>query len=132
MAFPTLLTNQIPDAALRWYADFLAAASDPNWRRQLPFFADDALLQANNRVPAHGQAAIAAELDRYWRGFSGIRHEPVTIFGYDNHFAVEMLCHYTLEGGKIFTLPAAGFLSRNAEGRITALRVFADVTEIFG
>lgn len=131
MAFASLQTNQISSEALNWYADFLRAASVSDWRQQLPFFAEDAMLQTNNRVPAHGHAAIAAEIERYWQGFSAIRYEPLTILGRDDHFAIEMLCHYALHDGSEFPVPASGFLSRNGEGRIQALRLFADVSPIF-
>lgn len=131
MAFASLQANQISSEALNWYTDFLRAASVSDWRQQLPFFAEDAMLQTNNRVPAHGHAAIAAELARYWQGFNAIRHEPLNILGYDDHFAIEMLCHYALHGGAVFTIPACGFLSRNGEGRIQTMRLFADVSPIF-
>ncbi len=132
MAFASLQTNQISSEALNWYADFVRAASVSDWRQQLAFFAADAMLQTNNRVPAHGHAAIAAELDRYWQGFITIKHEPLNILGYDDHFAVEMLCHYALHSGTVFTVPACGFLSRDDDGRIRTMRLFADVSPIFG
>ncbi len=130
--FSSLQTSQLSEAAFTWYADFLTAASNPNWRDQIGYYAEDAVLQANNRVPAHGLAAITAELERYWQGFTAIRYEPINVLGCDHNFAVEMLCHYTLPSGQVFTVPASGFITRNDAGRIQAMRLFADVTPIFG
>lgn len=127
----SIQTNQLSEAGTAWYVSFLEASNRLEIPAALQFFAPDASVQANNRVPAHGHAGIAAELERYWEPFTAIDHKPINILGNDQLFSVEMLAHYKLRTGGEFTVPASGFLQRGEDGTIQSMRLFADVNPIF-
>lgn len=131
MILTSLKTNQLSDDTAAWYWGFLRAVGNRELEPALSYFERDASLQVNNRVPAYGHLAIGAELERYWGGIAGLKHEPITILGSDTQFSAEVLAHYTLNDGSTMIVPASGFVDRSANGLIQSLRLFADIRPVF-
>jgi len=131
MILTSLKTNQLSEDIAAWYWGFLRTVGSRELEPTLSYFEDDASLQVNNRVPAYGHLAIGAELERYWDGIAGLKHEPINILGSDTQFSAEVLAHYTLSDGSTIVVPASGFVDRSASGLIQSLRLFADIRPVF-
>jgi hypothetical protein len=54
----------------------------------------------------------------------------LNIYGNDDRFCVEMLCHYARKDDSSVTLPAAVFMDRDANGLITWARSYIDATSV--
>jgi ketosteroid isomerase-like protein len=130
MKIDSLKSNTLSPAAFEWYLGYLAAMDSGDVAHITAKLDEDCAVQINNHLPLHGRAAITAAFDRYWDAIDKIEHELLNIYGRDDQFAVEMLCHYTRKDGSVVTLPAAVFIDRGADGRITYARSYIDATPV--
>jgi hypothetical protein len=105
MKLDPIRINQLSPAAFDWYCQYLTAMDGGDLAALLGFFHEDCALQINNHRPMHGHEAIGAAFERYWEAIVGIEHELLNIYGNDERFCVEMLCHYTRSDGSQITLP---------------------------
>jgi ketosteroid isomerase-like protein len=130
MKTDALRINQLSPTVFGWYCRYLDAIDGADVSAQLSFFHEDCALQINNHLPMHGHTAIAAAFERYWEAIASIEHELLNIYGNDERFCVEMLCHYTGNDGSQVILPAAVFIDRSADGLITWARSYIDATPV--
>lgn len=130
MKLDNLKINTLSPAAFDWYLRYLSAMDGGRASTLVEMIDDACSFQINNHLPMHGRAAIAAAFDRYWDAIYSIEHELLNIFGTDERFAVEMLCHYTRKDGTAVILPAAVFIDRGANGRIVYARSYVDATPV--
>ena len=130
MKLDALRINQISPEVFDRYCRYLVAMDNADLPALLAFFHEDCALQINNHLPMHGHTAIGAAFERYWEAINTIEHELLNIYGNDERFCVEMLCHYTRKDGTQVTLPAAVFMDRSADGRIAWARSYIDATPV--
>jgi ketosteroid isomerase-like protein len=128
-----LRVNQLSPAVADWYVGkYLAAMDSLDIDRYASLLADDVSVQFNNEPPVQGKAAVTAMLSGYWQSFKAIEHELLNIYGSDDRFTLEARNHYVRNDGGRVTTNAAAFTDRNAEGMVTSVRVYADVSLVFG
>lgn len=130
MNLANLRINQFSPEAFGWYCRYITAMDDADLKTVLTFFHEDCALQINNHLPMHGHESIAAAFERYYEAIESIEHELLNIYGTDQRFCVEMLCVYTRTDGSSVTLPAAVFMDRGEDGRITWARSYIDATPV--
>lgn len=129
--FDSLRVNQLSEAGLCWYATYMEAIHKRDVESLSALIDEDAWFQINNHLPAYGKRAIVAATQRDWQGSRSLQLEALTILGSDREFAVEALCHYTRLSGDVFTIPTCSFKTRNANGLLTSVRIFADLSPLF-
>jgi ketosteroid isomerase-like protein len=135
MDLAKLRTNQLSDAGWSWYRDYLDALDAYDLDRYAALLADDVSIQFNNDAPMNGRAAARAGLGQFWGAVSGmgyrLLHEPLNIYGTDGTFVLEALNHYDKPGQDRITVRAAAFTDRAADGRVTSVRLYQDVSPLF-
>jgi ketosteroid isomerase-like protein len=127
-----LRINQLSQNASHWYLErYLPALDALDLEGYAAFLADDVAMQFNNEDPIVGTAAVLGMLGGYWKSFKALEHELLNIYGSDHAFMLEALNHYVRHDGKRVTTRAIALTDRNAEGRVTAIRVYADASPVF-
>ena len=127
MITASLRLNQLSPSATDWYAGYLTAldSADPDaWTKK--YLHPECVINVNNDLPVDGVGEIKARLALQWATFTSIRHEPINIYGNDNQFAVEMICHYERRDGKRADVPLATFIDRDGSGRATVINIYID------
>ena len=127
MITASLRVNQLSQSATDWYAGYLSALDSADvdaWTSK--YLHPECIININNDLPLDGVGEVKARLTLQWSHFSAIRHEPVNIYGNDNQFAVEMICHYERRDGKRADVPLATFVDRDASGRATMINIYID------
>ena len=130
MIIANLRINQMSPEAFAWYCAYITAMDNADLKAVLACFHEDCALQINNHLPLHGHEPIAAAFERYYEAIESIEHDLLNIYGTDQQFCVEMLCVYKRRDGTSVTLPAAVFMDRSADGRITWARSYIDATPV--
>jgi ketosteroid isomerase-like protein len=94
---------------------------------------DDAVVVFGNNPPAVGKEAIGANIGGFWSMIGGLRHERRNLwFVNDGDTAVlEVVTHYTTKGGAEVPVPCVSVLDRDADGKVTSLRVHIDLAPLF-
>ena len=94
---------------------------------------DDATVVFGNNPPAVGKKAIRAAIGGFWSMIGGLRHERRNLwFINDGDTAVlEAVTHYTTKGGAKVPVPCVSLLDRNADGKVSSLRVYIDLAPLF-
>jgi len=94
---------------------------------------DDAAVVFGNNPPAVGKEAIGANIGGFWSMIGGLRHERRNLwFVNDGDTAVlEVVTHYTTKGGAEVPVPCVSVLDRDADGKVTSLRVHIDLAPLF-
>ncbi|HXQ56681.1 MAG TPA: nuclear transport factor 2 family protein [Actinomycetes bacterium] len=112
-----------------YYADVDAMRLEPFVERH----SDDAAVVFGNNPPAVGKEAIRAAIGGFWSMIGGMRHERRNLwFVNDGATAVlEVVTHYTTKGGAAVPVPCVSLLDRNADGKVTSLRVYIDLAPLF-
>lgn len=131
MILHAVRTNQLSQAGFEWYVAYLTMLDSGNHDGYAAFLDPDCILQANNDLPLYGIDAIKTALAAYWRAFAKIEHEVLNIYGTDDQFAVELLCHYTRKDGKRITIPAAAFMDRGEDGQAVMINLYANASPVF-
>jgi len=127
-----LRINQLSTETTDWYIGrYLDAMDKLDIERYATFLADSVKVQFNNAPPAEGKNAAVAMLSGYWKSFAGIEHEPLNIYGSNDAFMLEALNHYVRHDGKKVTTRAVALTDRDAEGKVTSVRVYADTSPVF-
>lgn len=123
MILKSLRINQLSPEAMDWYTRYLAAFEAMDADAFFAFLAEDAVVQVNDRLPYYGHAGARASLERYFRAFDRVVHEPLNIYGADNEFGVEMLTHFTPTGRAApIVVPSTSFYTRGAAGLLISIR----------
>lgn len=132
MNLDKLQTNQLTDDGWSWYRDYLDAY---DIERYAGFLADDVSIQVNNDEPMAGLETAKAGLAQFWGSITGmgysLSHEPPNIYGDDNRFVLEALNHYEAADGRRVTVRAAAFTDRGADGKVTSVRLYQDMSALF-
>lgn len=132
MITTSLRINQLGPAASDWYiGQYLDAMDRLDIDGYGRFLADDVRMQFNNEPAVEGKAAVLGMLAGYWKGFATVEHEPLNIYGSDDTFMLEALNHYVRLDSKTVTTRAVALTDRDADGRVTSVRLYADTTPVF-
>jgi ketosteroid isomerase-like protein len=132
MITTSLRVNELGASASEWYiGEYLAAMDALDAARYADFLADDVSVQFNNAPAVQGKAAVAAMLAGYWQSFAAIEHEPLNIYGSDERFMLEALNHYVRHDGRMVTTRAVALTDRDAHGKVTSVRIYADASPVF-
>jgi ketosteroid isomerase-like protein len=131
MITTSLRVNELGAAATDWYlGEYLAAMDALDAERYADFLADEVSVQFNNAPAVQGKQAVTAMLSGYWQSFAAIEHEPLNIYGSDERFMLEALNHYVRHDGRKVTTRAVALTDRDAEGKVTSVRVYADASPV--
>ncbi|GAA0631694.1 nuclear transport factor 2 family protein [Sphingomonas ursincola] len=132
MITTSLRVNELGVSATEWYiGEYLAAMDALDVGRYSNFLADGVSVQFNNAPAVEGKAAVTAMLAEYWQSFAAIEHEPLNIYGSDDHFMLEALNHYVRHDGRKVTTRAVALTDRDAQGKVTSVRIYADASPVF-
>jgi ketosteroid isomerase-like protein len=112
-----------------YYADVDAMRLEANVERH----SDDAVVVFANNPPAVGKEAIRAAIGSFFSMIGGLRHERRNLwFVNDGDTGVfEVVVHYTTKGGAEIAVPCVSVLDRDADGKVTSLRVYIDLAPLF-
>jgi ketosteroid isomerase-like protein len=135
MNLDKLRINQLSDEGWAFYRRYLEVLDAYDLDGYMALLSDDVSIQFNNEAPMVGKASARAGLDQFWgsvttMGFT-LLHEPLNIYGEDHHFVMEALNHYSTRDGKRITVHATAWTDRNADGKVTAVRLYQDVSPLF-
>jgi ketosteroid isomerase-like protein len=116
-----------------WIDDYYADVDAMRLEAYLEHHSDDAAVTFGNNPPAVGKEAIRATIGGFWSMIGGLRHERRNLwFVNDGDTAVlEVVTHYTTRGGATVSVPCVSLLDRNADGKVTSLRVHIDLAPLF-
>ncbi len=126
-----LRINQLSPDGYAWYLAYLEALDRKDIEAYGEFLADDVVLQMNNDEPVHGLDHVKEGLSMYWQSFGDLEHDLLNIYGSDSAFCLEALNHYSTLGGEEVTLRAVAMTDRNADGLVTSVRLYTDVSPLF-
>lgn len=131
----SLRINQLGDDAWAAYSDYLEVLDRYDVDGFAAFLADDVSVQFNNDEPMTGKATAVQGLGGFWRSIQdmgyALTHEPLNIYGSDDHYVLEALNHYERDGGPRLTVRAVAFTDRDAAGLVTSIRVYQDLGPLY-
>jgi ketosteroid isomerase-like protein len=127
----SLRVNQLTAPGFDWYLNYLAILDRKDLHAYGSMLADDVVLQMNSAEPVRGKQAVLEGLGYYWPSFGSIKHDLLNIYGTDDSFVLEALNHYTRLDGEAVTLRAVAITDRNAQGLVTAVRIYTDTAPLF-
>jgi ketosteroid isomerase-like protein len=112
-----------------YYADVDAMRLEPFVERH----SDDAVVVFGNNPRAVGKEAIRAAIGGFWSMIGGLRHERRNLWLVDDGATavLEVVTHYTTKGGAEVPVPCVSLLDRDADGKVTSLRVYIDLAPLF-
>jgi hypothetical protein len=131
MILSSLRASQLSPVGLDWYTRFLGEVDGRDADQVLAGFHDACVIQVNDRLPAYSKAAIASGLSLYYQMFEKVEHEVLGIYGSDQTFVAELLCHYTPVNNGSVTMPAAVVYERDADGLIVSMRLYVSAGSMF-
>lgn len=121
----------ISDTALEWFKTKYTAADSFDAEGYRKFLAEDCQLQFGNNPLVGCNNEIIGGLKSFWETINGMNHSFINIIGTDNYFVAEAIIGYTRKDNKVVKIPAATIIERNAEGLVTSMRIFIDITPIY-
>lgn len=130
-----LRINQLSGDGWAWYQDYLDVLDAYDVESYAKFLADDVEVQFNNDLPLVGLEAARIGLSRFWGSISAmgyvLLHEPLNVYGTDQHFVLEALNHYDNSDGVRITVRATAWTDRDDGGKVTAVRLYQDLSPIY-
>lgn len=133
-----LRINQLSSAAWTWYQHYLAVLDSYDLDGYAEFLAPEVSVQFNNADPMVGIDAVKQGLAEFWGSVTTLGytlvHEPLNIYGQDNHFVLEARNHYDHEDGRRVTVRATAWTDRGPgpAGRVSSVRLYQDVSPLYG
>jgi len=133
MKLTSLKLNPFSSAGLDWYVQFGKAFEAGDAESVGAFLHHDVVLEVNDFLPFYGKQTACMALERYWATTGAMEYEPLNIYGDDFRFSAEVLAHRAQNGSdKPVTIPYAAFYEREHGGLLKSLRVFMDLSPIYG
>ncbi|MEL7130202.1 MAG: nuclear transport factor 2 family protein [Pseudomonadota bacterium] len=126
-----LTRNDLSAEGSRWLISYLTAIDNRDISAYGTFLADTCSLRMNYIPVMQGKDNVLMMLGSIWSSLAGMRHDPLMILGDDYEFALEAIHHYDLKSGKKTPIPATEFISRNAEGLVTRIRIYCNADPAF-
>ncbi len=132
MKTENLRINQLSAPAFENYLAYLKTMDDKDVEAYGKFLADEITMTFNNAPFGQGKDMILNGLEKYWQSFSTIEHDLINIYGSDRNYVLEALNHYTRHDGQIVTVNAVAFTDLNEDGKVRSVRLYMDMTPLFG
>lgn len=131
----SLRINQLGEAAWATYQDYLAALDAYDIDEFATFLAEDVTVQFNNDDAMTGRATAVQGMAGFWASIRdmgwSLTHEPLNIYGTDEHYVLEALNHYDRDGADRVTVRAVAFTDRGPGGTVTSIRVYQDLSPLY-
>jgi ketosteroid isomerase-like protein len=135
MHLDQLRINQLSADGWAFYERYLHALDAYDLETYLSFLADDVTIRFGDDEPLVGRDAARAGLGGFWAQVRSMGrtlvHEPLNIYGDDEHLVMEALNHYDTDDGRRTTVRATAWTDRGPDGRVTSIRLFQDLTPLF-
>ncbi len=130
-----LRINQLSSDGWAWYRKYLDVLDAYDVEGYAGFLADDVQVQFNNDEPLTGLVTARQGLRQFWGSITGmgyvLLHEPLNIYGDDQHFVLEALNHYDKPGSPRVTVRATAWTDRDDDGKVTAVRLYQDLSPLY-
>ncbi|MEO1476899.1 MAG: nuclear transport factor 2 family protein [Pseudomonadota bacterium] len=126
MKLDSLTRNDLSPDGFAWLQTYLSAIDGRDIDAYGHFLAEDCSLRMNYIPVMHGRADVMMMLGSIWSSLARMEHEPLMVLGDDYDFALETIHHYTIPSGKETPIPATEFISRNAEGFVSRIRIYCN------
>lgn len=131
-ALSTARINQLSPRGTAWLQELLDTLDAKDLDAYTGRMSDDVEVVFNNgEMAMRGREAVRQGLRAFWQSFGSLEHEELNIYGTDDHFVHEALNHYTTLDGRRVTIRAVAWIDRDAEGRVTSLRVYNDQSPLW-
>ncbi len=116
-----------------WIDDYYADVDAMRLEAFVERHSDDAVVVFGNNPPSVGKEAIRAAIGGFWSIIGGLRHERLNLWFVDDGATavLEVVTHYTTKGGAEVPVPCVSLLDRDADGKVTSLRVHIDLAPLF-
>jgi len=116
-----------------WIDDYYADVDAMRLEAFVERHSDDAVVIFGNNPPAVGKQAIGANIGGFWSMIGGLRHERRNLWFVDGGdiAVLEVVTHYTTKGGAQVAVPCVSILDRDADGKVSSLRVHIDLAPLF-
>jgi ketosteroid isomerase-like protein len=116
-----------------WIDDYYADVDAMRLEAFVERHSDDAVVVFGNNPPSVGKEAIRAAIGGFWSIIGGLRHERRNLWFVDDGATavLEVVTHYTTKGGAEVPVPCVSLLDRDADGKVTSLRVHIDLAPLF-
>jgi ketosteroid isomerase-like protein len=116
-----------------WIDDYYADVDAMRLEAFVDRHSDDAVVVFGNNPPAVGKQAIGANIGGFWSMIGGLRHERRNLWLVDggDTAVLEVVTHYTTKGGAQVAVPCVSILDRDADGKVSSLRVHIDLAPLF-
>ena len=116
-----------------WIDDYYADVDAMRLEAFVERHSDDAVVVFGNNPPAVGKQAIGANIGGFWSMIGGLRHERRNLWFVDggDTAVLEVVTHYTTKGGAQVAVPCVSILDRDADGKVSSLRVHIDLAPLF-
>lgn len=131
MKIDELKINQLSPKAYEWYLAYLRAMDNLDIDSYAAYLAEECEMQFGNNPTVKGKSNIIQALKVFWDTIAGNEHNLQNIFGNDQTFVLEALNTFKCKDGRTVTIPAVAITQRNAEGFVTSVRLFMDITPVF-
>jgi hypothetical protein len=130
-----LRINQLSADGWAWYQEYLDRLDAYDLDGYTRFLADDVQVQFNNDAPLSGLPSAREGLGQFWGSVTGmgyaLLHQPLNVYGDDEHFVLEALNHYDKPGSPRVTVRATAWTDRGADGKVTAVRLYQDLSPLY-
>jgi SnoaL-like domain len=131
----SLRINQLTPEGWTWYREYLTVLDAYDLDGYVDLLAPDVSVQFNNAEPMVGHGLVKAGLGQFWGSVTGMGytlvHEPLNIYGNDQHLVLEALNHYDSEDGRRVTVRATAWTDRDDDGKVTSVRLYQDVSSLY-
>jgi ketosteroid isomerase-like protein len=116
-----------------WIDDYYADVDAMRLEPYVEHHSDDAVVVFANNPPAVGKDAIRQAIGGFWSMIGGLRHERRNLWlvNEGNTAVLEVVTHYTTKGGAAVSVPCVSLLDRDADGKVSSLRVHIDLAPLF-
>ncbi len=130
-----LRINQLTSDGWAFYRQYLEVLDRYDVDAYTSLLADDVQIQFNNDPPMTGRQIAMAGLSQFWGSVTALGytllHEPLNIYGDDQHWVMEALNHYDTTDGRRITVRATAWTDRGADGKVTSVRLYQDLSALY-
>jgi SnoaL-like domain len=119
----------------RFYRHYLEVLDRYDLDGYTSLLADDVAIQFNNEAPMVGVDVARVVLSQFWSSVTAmgytLLHEPLNIYGDDQHWVMEALNHYDTADGRRITVRATAWTDADADGKVASVRLYQDLSALY-
>ena len=131
-----LRVNQLTEAGWDWYQRYLTALDAYDVDAYASHLSPEVVVRFNNDTPLEGIDAVREGLGGFWGSVTAmgyrLLHEPLNVYGDDRRFVLEALNHYDSSDGRRVTVRATAWTDRDDDGRVVSVRIYQDLSALYG